>query len=212
MSWFLHCANVLVLVSFLARDILWLRVLSVVGGCFFIAFYANLDQVLWEGIAWNLLFIAINLVHIVRLVLARRPVRLSENEARLRQLLFGGLSPRSLRRLAQADEWREHDEQESLVKQGQSHPHLMVLLSGRAAVNVDGKRITELQPGRLVGELSWVTGKPPVVDVVTLEASRCLHWETTKLSTLLESHPKIHQALQVAVGQDIAAKLELKLS
>jgi len=212
MSAFLHCANAVVLVSFLARDILWLRTLSILGGCFFIAFYANLDGVLWEGIAWNVLFIAINLVHIGRLVLERRPVRLSENEARLRQLLFGGLSPRSLRRLVQVGEWRDHAEQEALVKQGQSLKHLMVLLKGRVAVDVDGERIAELRAGRLVGELSWVTGKPPSADVVTLEASRCLCWDTARLSTLLERNPAIHQALQVAIGQDIAAKLGSKLS
>ena len=60
-----HVANVLYLTSYLVRDILWLRVLTIFAGLSLLPFYCNCsDHVLWAPIGWNALFITVNLIQI----------------------------------------------------------------------------------------------------------------------------------------------------
>jgi len=206
-TWLIHLANSLILCSFLARDILWLRALSVMAGGCLITFYLTSPSPLMAAVGWNLVFIGINLVQIVRLIIERRPVQLSEAEGRLRQLLFLSLSPRDVRRLVGCGAWREHADGETLIRQGEALDRLMVVYAGRVGVYIDGQRVASLRAGRLVGELSWVTGAPASADVVATGAVRCLVWEREQLKAFLERHPVIRQALQVILGEDLARKL-----
>ena len=53
MAYLIHVANVLILGSFLVRDILWLRALSVLGGiCFMLYFLFGSPTVLWAPVGW----------------------------------------------------------------------------------------------------------------------------------------------------------------
>ncbi len=207
MSVFLQAANTVVLLSFLARDILWLRMLSILAGLLFIAFYLGMAEPIWSGVAWNVLFISINAFHIVKIVQERRPVQLTDAELRLRELVFTGLDPRDVRRLCTCGEWAEHAADQVLVQRGQAGCGLTVILAGRATVHVGGESVAELGAGHLIGERSWITGEPPNADVVAAGPLRCLRWEPTALEPLLDRHPGIHQALQLIVGRDLARKL-----
>jgi hypothetical protein len=75
-------ANVLYLASYSVRDILWLRVLTVTAALLLIPYYAFQPIPLTVAIAWNVLFIAINTYWIIRLIIERRPVHLTPDEAR----------------------------------------------------------------------------------------------------------------------------------
>ena len=71
-----HVANFLYLTSYLVRDILWLRVLTIFAGLSLLPFYCNCsDHILWAPIGWNALFITVNLVQIGILLRERRPRR-----------------------------------------------------------------------------------------------------------------------------------------
>jgi hypothetical protein len=88
----IRIANVLYVISYLVKEILWLRLLTVVAGGVLIAYYALLPVPLWAAIVWNVVFLAINLRQIRALLLERRPVRLSPDELRLYQLAFRRLT------------------------------------------------------------------------------------------------------------------------
>jgi hypothetical protein len=71
----INAANVLYLASYWVRDVLWLRVLTVIAAsCVVPCFYFRPDPLL-AGVYWNLFFIALNIWWIVRLVRARRGAR-----------------------------------------------------------------------------------------------------------------------------------------
>jgi hypothetical protein len=91
----IHIANVLYVISYLVKETLWLRLLTVVAGSVLIAYYALLPVPLWAAIGWNVVFLAINLRQIQVLLLERRPVRLSPDELRLYQLAFSSLTQRN---------------------------------------------------------------------------------------------------------------------
>lgn len=53
-------ANVFYLMSYSVRDILWLRILTVVGGTLLLPYYYLQTEPLWAPFGWNLVFLAIN--------------------------------------------------------------------------------------------------------------------------------------------------------
>ena len=68
-----HLANLVFAAAYVAKDFLWLRILSV-GGCtasLFFNYYAPATP-LWTAIFWNGAFASLNLVAIVRTLLRRR--------------------------------------------------------------------------------------------------------------------------------------------
>src|SRR4051812_46676704 len=103
----IHLANVLLLFSFLVRDILWLRALNLLAGVAFIVYFATGSPFVAAPVAWNTLFLSINIVQIWRLLLERRPVRLRAEELSLYQAAFRVLTPREFVRLLSIARWED---------------------------------------------------------------------------------------------------------
>ncbi len=89
---FLHLANVLYLISFLARDMLWLRVLTCAGLVMGIVFFTCQPVPLYGCTLWHLVFLVINVVQIRRLVLERRQLRLTQEQEKVGEATFHDLS------------------------------------------------------------------------------------------------------------------------
>lgn len=68
----INAANVLYVVAYFTTDMMRLRVLTLVAACCLATFFASQPVPLWNVVAWNGFFIALNLWQLVRLVSARR--------------------------------------------------------------------------------------------------------------------------------------------
>jgi hypothetical protein len=68
----INAANVLYLASYFVRDILKLRMLTVVAASCLVAYFYSQPEPLMTCVYWNLFFVGQNLVWIVRLVMKRR--------------------------------------------------------------------------------------------------------------------------------------------
>jgi CRP-like cAMP-binding protein len=201
-------ANVFYLCCYLVKDILWLRVLSVVGGLVLLGYYATSPMPLWAAGAWIGLFSAINLLQIELLLRERRPVTLRPDELRLYQLAFRRLTEREYAKLLAIGQWKEVGPGERIVKRGQSPHQLIVLTDGRARVEVDGRPLAELHPGCFLGELSFVTGDAPNADVVALEPTRTVSWQDDALRKLFATDAQFRASVQQLIDEDLIAKLE----
>jgi hypothetical protein len=208
MSPLIHVANLLYVVSFVLKDILWLRVVAVLGNlCLLVAL--SLDAVpVKEAIAWNILFFVINIVRIKLLLLERRPVQLSHDEQRLHDLAFRSLTPRELLKLLAIGRYHDKKEGELIVRAGKSLDSVMVILDGRAAVKKDGDVIVELGEGRFVGEMSFLTGEAPGADVEALAPMRLVTWPTPDLKELLAENADLRATMQLVIGTDLVSKLK----
>jgi hypothetical protein len=207
MAYFIHVANVLYLFSYLVRDILWLRVLTVVAGLVLMPYFLLQQPPLLAPVAWNVLFTGINAVQIARLLYERRPVVLTEDQARLYQLAFRSLTDREFLRLARAGSWKRSAPAERLVDQGVVLEELSCVLSGKLAVKVDGKLVANLEQGRFIGEMSYLTGAPTTASVEVVEPATCLSWTKASLSKLLDADPSLRAAVQLVIGRDLVTKL-----
>ena len=92
----IYIANVVYLISFLARDILWLRLLTCVALLLGIVFFTCQPAPLYGPTIWHVAFLAINGVQISRLLVERRQLMLAKEQERLGQAAFADLTREQL--------------------------------------------------------------------------------------------------------------------
>lgn len=131
----IHAANLLYLFAFMVRDILWLRVLTVFAAVCLIPYFYFRPEPLMTPIYWNLVFTALNIFWIGRLLLERRAVNLSEEEERLCELVFRTMTPREMIKILKLATWEEAAAGECFVDRGKPLERLMVIYSGKACVD-----------------------------------------------------------------------------
>ena len=72
-----HLAFGLIAFSFLVKDILWLRVVSVVASLFSILYnYTIPADPMWLAINWNIVFVLVNVYHIAVIIYEKRPIKM----------------------------------------------------------------------------------------------------------------------------------------
>src|SRR3981189_1299898 len=140
----IHAANILFLFAYLVRDILWLRLLTVVATICLIPYYYARPEPMMVAIYWSLVFTALNLYWIVRLFLERAPMELSADEQRLCELVFRTISPRGVITLLKLATREVAETGGGFVQRHERAERLMVIYSGRAWGEVEGLRVSEL--------------------------------------------------------------------
>jgi hypothetical protein len=198
----IHVANALYLFAFLVRDILWLRILTIAASVFLLPYFYLQPTPLMTPIYWNLAFTSLNIFWIVRLLLERRPIQLNEEERRLCELVFRTMKPREMMKILRHGVWRTAEVDECLVNRGHALDELMVIYSGKACVEVDGKYVTELQPGQFIGGISFITNETAPANVVAIEPTRYFVWPISKLKSFLNKNADLHAALQTTLAID----------
>jgi hypothetical protein len=207
MTVLIHVANVMYVGSYLVKDILWLRLLTILGGLVLMAYYVLLPMPLWAAVGWNVLFLSINAWQIRLLVLERRPVRLAPREARLYQLAFRSLTLHEFAKLLAIAQWEDLEPGARVVEQDQPLERIMVIAMGRAGVEIGGTKLAELRPGCFAGEMSFLSGGRPNASVVALEPTTVVWWPHRKLRSLLDGNAPLRAAVQRLIGEDLVAKL-----
>src|SRR5512134_2131113 len=98
-NWPGHLSYILIAVSYWLTDIFWLRVVAVVGLSLEIVYFLMSGGDLRAGIGWDLVFIAINLYQLYRLVQERLSLRLPEKDRDLLRKGLAGLNDGQIARL-----------------------------------------------------------------------------------------------------------------
>lgn len=204
-------ANALYLASYSVRDILWLRMLTVVAAILLIPYYLLQPTPLTAAIYWNLLFIGINVYWIVRLILERQPVSFTPDEAQLRVLSFPSLTQREARELFRTGIWEDIDAGASLVQHDNRSDRFSVILRGLADVVHHAKKIAELGEGQFVGAID-VQADHVDMDVVVRKDVRVMCWSRKVLVAFIAKRPDVALALERSVGVEVQRLLGSALS
>ncbi len=207
MEYFLHAANVLYLFSYLVRDILWLRILTVVAASCLLPFFYFRPDPLMGAIYWNLVFTSLNLYWIVRLMLERRPVHLTGNDLRLYQLVFRCLTPREMLHLLRLGTWEHAAPGACFISQGEPLHRLMVICAGRADVVQNGRTVDTLADGQFIGGIPFISDEAAPANVVAVEDTWYMSWPKEVLKNFLTAHPELNHALQLTLGFDLSKRL-----
>jgi CRP-like cAMP-binding protein len=206
MEHLIHVANALILLSFCLKEILWLRLLSILASLCFVLYFLNLPQPLMAPVVWNSIFAAVNIVQIVRLVLERRPAKLSREEQMLHQLAFSDIDARDFERMVRLADWRSEEAGALLVRQGVQLEELLMLLEGSLSVETGSIGVRSIGLGQFIGEMSYLAGGTPSVDIVASEDARVVVWPGAALRGFLEVRPDLRAAVQLLMGRDLVQK------
>src|SRR6202000_59484 len=82
---------------------------------------------------------------------------------------------------------------------------LMVIYSGRACAEVDGLRVTELQPGQFIGSIDYVTQETASADILAIEPTRYVSWPKSKLKDFMDKNPDLHLVLKSTLAVDLTS-------
>jgi Popeye protein conserved region len=211
-DYLVHLSNILLLVSYSVRDILWLRWFAVGAALINIPYFLLQGTVLWPPVLWALVFTAINLFQITRIYLERRPVVLSEDERKLYDLGFQSLRPREFVALTLVGEWKSAEPGDSLVTEGEPVTAVCISIIGSAEARKHSDPIGTLGPGHIIGTALALTGAPSPVEIVFTEPARYMRWSLPDLRSFLDKRPDLRVTLQQHLNRDLAGKLEKMLS
>ncbi|NOC83361.1 ABC transporter transmembrane domain-containing protein [Ruegeria sp. HKCCD6428] len=120
--------------------------------------------------------------------------------------LFSGVDGRNQRLLAFSAQWYEAAAGQVIFSRGQAPDAAYLCVSGRARLDWptdDGKKrpISIIEPGRLIGDLSIITGEPRQLDLVATEDCRFLRIGAEELRAVVESDASVAtQLLQTVAG------------
>jgi CRP-like cAMP-binding protein len=208
MNIFLHIANVMYLGAYLVKDMVWLRVLSIVGGLCLIAAFVLRSPPMWDSVAWDAVFVLINVVQIVRLAAERRKVRFTGEEQSLYQLVFRSLTQREYKGLLALGTWETFDAGTTVIERGKELGTVRVVLSGFVEVRDQERLLCSLGAGQFVGEMAYLTDEHPAADVLATETVRVFTWPSAKLRTFLADRIEVRAQVQTILGADLVRKLK----
>jgi hypothetical protein len=211
-DYFIHAANVLLLIAYSVRDVLWLRLFAVAASLIAIPFYVIQPAVLWAPLAWSVVFAAINLFQSWLLFLERRPVKLSAEEEEIRRLAFQGLAPRKVLQVLSIGSWTTIDAGECLIERGKLPESISLIVRGRVRITKNGQVLAELIAGELVGSALILNGIPSNVDAVTVEPVRAMRWQIQTLQKFLIADPETRTVMQRHLAHDLAGKIERRVT
>jgi hypothetical protein len=200
-------SNIVFLAAYSVRNVLTLRILSIVGEGMILPYYYFQDEKLWPPIFWGAAFIIVNAVRIVGTVLERRPVIFSGKEEELYRVAFRSIDKRVFLRLVSLAQWVDCSPGEVILKKGQQISDAIVLVSGEVEVVLANKTRMALRPGQLIGDVSAYSGLASPVDVVACGPAALAKWDLQHLREFMASRPELRANLLRIVSADLAAKL-----
>jgi hypothetical protein len=206
-SYFLHAANILLLVAYSVRDILWLRLFAVAASLIALPYFILQPEPLWEPIIWSSVFAAINSFQSWRLFVERRPVKLTPEEEEIRRLVFPDLPSRKVLQLLSIGSWRTVEIGGRMLERGKGVEAISVIVRGKVRITRDDGVFGELVAGHIVGSALLLSGVTADADAVVVEPVRCMRWEVEPLNRFLAANPETRIVLQEYLSRDLAGKV-----
>jgi len=203
-----HLAFGLIAFSFLVKDILYLRVVSVVASLFSVLYnYFIPITPMWLPIGWNLVFVALNLYHIAIIFYEKRPIKMKPKDKELYESLFKELSPVEYLKVTKIAKWKKFKAGEVLIKAGADVKRLILIYNGTVDIAVDGKWVAALKDGQFVGEMSFLTERPATADCIIKHDTECLVWSQPEFKSLLKRNPSLYFSIQSLLSAQVSDAL-----
>lgn len=207
-----HSANLLLLVSYSVRNMLWLRWFAVAAAVTVMPYYLLQSVLLWPPVFWGSVFTGINLYQIGRIYAERRPVTFSSDEQKLYELGFRSLRPREFVSLMLIGEWKDAAPGDRLLTEGERVSAICIPIAGTLQIGQQGRRVATMEPGHAIGTGLALTGHSSPVSATFIDAGRYIRWPLADIRVFLDKRPELRHALQRLVSEELAAKLEMALS
>jgi hypothetical protein len=206
-DYFIHAANVLLVIAYSVRDILWLRMFAVAASLISVPYFLFQPTVLWAPLGWTVGFAGLNLFQSWRLFLERRPVKLTPEEEEVRQLAFKGVPPRKVLQILGIGSWSMAQSGERLIESGKAPDHLALIVRGTVRLTRAGSDVGVLGPGDFVGSALILSGLAAEFDAVVEERVRAVRWPLAVLEKYLNANPEMRMVMQRHLARELSGKV-----
>ena len=205
----LNCAYIIVLVAYMAKKMVWLRLLTIAGNILVVPYYLYfVEPPLWNSIGWACIYILINLVMLLYLYLESRPIELSDLEQNIYNMTFKSLEPRVFKKLIDHGSLEEFQPEVNLVTRDSELDSLMYVVEGEAEVVLKHGEQLIIPTGGFIGEQSYITGEKTSADVKTgKEAAKIIRWNSEALRKHLAGKEVLKDSLDLIFTADLIHKL-----
>ena len=199
-----HLAFGLIAFSFLVKDILWLRLVSILASAFGMAYnYFIPANPMWIAIGWNGIFIGLNLYHIAVIVYEKRPIKMAPKDKELYQTLFKDMTPVEYLKISKIARWKKFTAGDVIIRQEHMVTDLILIYNGTVDVMVRDKKVAELRDGQFVGEMSFLTEKSATATCVVKHDTECLVWKQPEFKDLLKRNPSLYYTIQSLLSNQL---------
>ena len=199
-----HLAFGLIAFSFLVKDILWLRIVSILASAFSVFYnYVIPIEPMWLAINWNFVFISLNMYHIAVIIYEKRPIKMAPKDKELYETLFKELSPVEYLKISKVAEWKTFLSGEKIIRQGTPVKDLVLIYNGTVDIAVDSKAVAQLKDGQFVGEMSFLTEKPATATCIVKHDTECLVWKQNEFKELLKRNPSLYYSIQSLLSNQL---------
>ena len=203
-----HLAFGLIAFSFLVKDILYLRILSILASLFSVLynFYIPVEP-MWLAINWNIIFVLVNIYHIAVIIYEKRPVKMSSKEKELYETMFRGLTPVEFLKITKIAQWKKYKTPFPIITQGKPVKDLILIYNGLVDILVNDNKVAELKDGQFVGEMSFLTEKPATATCIVKHDTECLVWKQPEFKDLLKRNPSLYFTIQSLLSEQVSNNL-----
>lgn len=208
-NWPGHLSYILIAVSYWLTDIFWLRVVAVVGLSLEIVYFLMSGGDLRAGIGWDLVFIAINLYQLYRLVQERLSLRLPEKDRDLLRKVLAGLNDGQIARLLGAGALYDLPAGTTLAEENEALEKLYFICDGRVSVTISGRAVSQLEEGNFVGEVAFLTERPATATVVAETPLRALAFDRDTLNQFFKNETEVAGLIYQLIGRELAHKIKV---
>ena len=205
----LNCGYTIYLAAFLAKKIVWLRLLTIAGNILVVPYFLYFNEPpLWNSIVWVTIYTSINLVMLFIIYLESRPIELSDLEQKIYDMTFKSLEPRVFKKLIDHGSLEEFQPDVNLVTRDTELDSLMYVVEGEAQVVLRHGEELIIPTGGFIGEQSYITGEKTSADVKTgKEAAKIIRWNSEALRKHLAGKEALKDNLDLIFTADLIHKL-----
>jgi len=200
--------NVAYLMTFIAlsvKEVLWLRLILVCSHS--MIFINNYHYTQSYNVAfWNLVFIMVNLIQVIRIYDDRKPRLIPEDVKDLYEDIFKEFSSKEFLYFMQLGQ-KETVQNKKIISLGDHQYDLLLVLNGKALVKRQKLHITDLIRGQFIGEISFLTDQPASADVYCKEELSYIKWDQSKIKAIKDSNISFWIKLNSILTNDITLKI-----
>ena len=205
-SVYVHLAAGFYVLGLIRRGELWLRFCVLIGTGFYILYYwLHPHEPLWEAIWWSVALGAVNVRVVWQMVTERWRFR-HVSSSHVLQDHFPGLSPHKLRQLSSIAKQHYAQDDVVLTKSNQNTAYLYLLLNGEIELKTSTSA-SQLQPGAMLGEVSYVLQSPALGTAVAKAGATFLAFRNDELAELINGCPEIEREFKTKIMMNAAQKL-----
>lgn len=154
-------------------------------------------------IAW----LTISFIGLARVAFLHRTARLDADEAAVAAARFPRMDRPTARRFFRAGLWQEGDAGTRLATEGEDLGALILLARGRGEVSLGGRRVGQVGPGDMIGDMTCFDGGPANATVALTEPGRWFAISSAVLQRLCRRDPELHRQVAEAIARQTRTRL-----